>query len=351
MRSIEFTVVIFVLVGVFMTACAATQKDHKQGSLNFKDGAFRNNSLVETHSFWEVAWAGLTSDTERAKWPKWVETITDPSPQDRVNSKDARVTFINHSTFLIQINGFNILTDPVFSERTSPISFAGPKRVHKPGIALEDLPEIDVIIVSHDHYDHLDLKSINQLIKRDNPKIYTGLGVGSRLASSDNINELDWLDSAQVSDDFKLWFLEVQHFSGRTLTDRNSTLWGGFLMQIGGKNIYFGGDSGYANHFKRTYEQFGPVDLAFLPIGAYAPRHLFKPVHLDPFEAVKAHMDLRAKQSIGMHYGTFQLSAEARVEPVELLEQAKREAQLSPSSFITLNVGQPLDMIGVGSSD
>ncbi|MEM9629955.1 MAG: MBL fold metallo-hydrolase [Pseudomonadota bacterium] len=336
--------------GVFIASCTAPQTDDSQMSPNFKDGEFRNSELPEMRSFWEIAWHGLTSDTTRAEWPEWVDSISDIAPRDSVSGDSIRVTFINHATFLIQVHGFNILTDPVFSERTSPLSFVGPKRVHDPGVAIAVLPKIDMIIVSHDHYDHLDLASMDKLIKRDNPKIYTGLGVGKRLASADSVHEMDWSDSIAVSDDFTLWFLEVQHFSGRTLTDRNSTLWGGFLMEIGNRKIYFGGDSGYADHYKRAYESFGPVDLAFLPIGAYAPRTMFKSVHLNPDEAVQAHIDLRAKKSIGMHYGTFQLSAEPRNEPIELLEQAKREANLAPSAFITLEVGQPMDIFAKDKS-
>ncbi|WKD50142.1 MBL fold metallo-hydrolase [Microbulbifer spongiae] len=337
---------IILFFGTLLAACAASKVDIRERSPNFKDGVFSNTNPVETKSFWEIVWSGLTTETptERAEWPDWVEAQTDDAPLERVLGSDARITFINHATFLIQVGGFNILTDPVFSERTSPVSFIGPKRVHSPGIAIDSLPRVDVILISHDHYDHLDLNTISKLIERDNPNLYMGLGVGRRLSVSEKISELDWWENIQVADNFQLWFLDVQHFSGRSLTDRNSTLWGGFLLEVGGKKIYFGGDSGYADHYLRTYERFGPVDVALLPIGAYAPRNLFKPVHLDPFEAVQAHIDLKANLSIGMHYGTFQLSAEAHNEPVELLEQAKREAGLPPDTFITLEVGQPFQL-------
>ncbi len=198
-----------------------------------------------------------------------------------------------------------------------------------------------IILISHDHYDHLDIVSLNQLIERDQPKLYMGLGVGERLPDFAQVIELDWGQNAQVADDFELWFLDVQHFSGRTLTDRNTTLWGGFLLKIAGQKIYFGGDSGYADHYQRTYERFGPVDLAFMPIGAYSPMKMFKPVHMNPAEAVQAHKDLQARLSIGMHYSTFQLSAESRTEPVERLEQAKQATDIAASSFITLEIGQP----------
>lgn len=335
---------LIIIIGVLTASCAESKMDLREKSPHFNDGVFANSKPVEMHSFWEIVWNGITSDIERAEWPEWVETKVDNVPLKKVEGSDTRITFINHATFLIQVGGFNILTDPVFSERTSPVSFAGPKRVHKPGISIQNLPKVDVIILSHDHYDHLDLNSINELIERDNPKVYVGLGVGRRLVDSENIFELDWGDSVQVSDDFTLWFLEVQHFSGRTLTDRNTTLWGGYFMHVAGNKIYFGGDSGYADHYKNAYERFGAMDISLLPIGAYAPRELFKPIHLDPYEAVQAHSDLRSKLSIGMHYGTFQLSAEPRTDPIRLLEQAKQEADVSPSEFITLDVGQPFDI-------
>ena len=331
-----------VSIALLMTACAESKMDTRKASPNFNNGQFENNTDIETLTFWQIVKAGLTSDVERAQWPDAVKVNEDTAPATKVDNNRPRVTLVNHATFLIQAQGVNILTDPVFSDRASPISFAGPKRVHKPGIALNNLPKIDVVIISHDHYDHLDLNSIGFLIDRDNPQIYVGLGVAKRLPSSRNTTELDWGDSIQVSDDFKLWFLEVQHNSGRTPFDRNSTLWGGFLLQMADQKIYFGGDSGYANHYQDAFDKFGAVDIAFLPIGAYAPRAIFKPVHLDPFEAVQAHQDLNAKLSIGMHYGTFQMTAEARLEPIKLLEEAKKVAAIPASEFITLEVGQPI---------
>jgi len=335
---------VVVFVGFFVLACASPQKDSIVNSPNFKQGAFQNSQNFKMHSFWEMFKHGLSSDIERAVWPEWLDTNTDNKPVARVNDASVRITYVNHATFLIQTGGVNILTDPVFSERTSPLSFIGPKRIHNPGIEMQMLPKIDVIIISHDHYDHLDLDSIDKLVTRDDPQIYMGLGVGERLSESAKTTELDWWQRAQVNDKLQLWFVDVQHFSGRTLTDRNSTLWGGFLLQINDQNIYFGGDSGYASHYQRTFERFGPIDIAFLPIGAYAPRELFKPIHLDPTEAVRAHTDLRSKLSIGMHYGTFQLSAEARTEPVELLELAKQKAGIAPSDFITLEIGRPFTL-------
>ncbi len=334
---------IIILIAI-VTACASGYVDKRHESPNFTNDEFKNVNTVHFKSLWEMFQSSLESDVEHAVWPEWIDTNEDSSPQERSYGTDVRITYINHATFLLQAGGFNILTDPVFSERTSPFSFVGPKRVHNPGITFSNLPKIDAIIISHDHYDHLDLDSINMLAKRDNPKIFMGLGVGERLSGSEQIIELDWGQSFQIADNFELWFLDVQHFSGRWLNDRNSTLWGGFLLNIEGTKIYFGGDSGYADHYKRAFEQFGAMDIAFLPIGAYAPREFFKTVHMDPYEAVKAHQELASKLSIGMHYGTFQLTAESINEPKELLEDAKAKAGVKPAEFITLEIGQPFEI-------
>ena len=263
----------------------------------------------------------------------------------RYRESGVRLTFINHATFLIQTGGYNILTDPIYSHRCSPVSFAGPARVHKPAIPFEKLPKIDVIVISHDHYDHLDRPTLARLIERDNPRIYVGLGVAARFDPSERVVELDWWESVPVENNFLLTFAEVQHFSGRTLTDRNSTLWGAFVLEVGDKKIYFGGDSGYADHYKKTFQKFGPMDLALLPIGAYAPRFFMRNAHIDPRQAVQAHFDLQSRQSIGMHHGTFQLTSEPRDEPIQLLEKEKQRAGIAPQQFITLKPGVPFTIL------
>lgn len=204
----KLSILFFLIVPIDMVS-ACTSYDARHESAHFKEGLFQNINPVKMHSFWTMLWSWLTSDDERADWPDWVETQEDTSPLEEVAGNATRITFVNHATFLIQSAGYNILIDPVFSKRTSPLSFVGSKRVHKPGIAFKDLPKIDVIIISHDHYDHLDLASINGLIKRDNPKVFVGLGVKRRLADSSNTVELDWWQSADITDDFKLWFLDV----------------------------------------------------------------------------------------------------------------------------------------------
>lgn len=307
----------------------------------FTNGKF-HNSVKSNKSL--GAFLKMRMNAEYAKWPKWVESIPGPAPAKRVEGDNIVYILINHSTVLIQAGGFNILTDPIYSKRCSPVTFAGPQRVRNPGITFEDLPKIDVIIISHNHYDHLDLPTINKIVSRDNPKLFMGLGVSKSMASKKKVFEMDWWQRIEVANNFTLTFVPVQHFSGRGLFDRNKTLWGGYVLEIAGNKIYFGGDSGYADHYKQTYEKFGAMDLSFLPIGAYAPRDFMAYAHMDPKQSVQAHRDLRSKKSIGMHYGTFQLTAEAIDEPAELLRKEAKIAGLSPEEFTTIEFGKAFNI-------
>ncbi|MFW2372157.1 MAG: MBL fold metallo-hydrolase [Gammaproteobacteria bacterium] len=329
----------FVTLLVALAGCASTYVDQRSRSPHYKDGKFTNG--VELDKTW-WGFIAMRISTEYSEWPDWVESSYGSAAVNKVSGNKIRTTLINHATVLIQTNDLNILTDPVYSDRTSPLSFLGPKRVRNPGLKFDDLPKIDVVIISHDHYDHLDLATIERLVARDNPKIYLGLGVGERLESMENVKELDWWESAEVETDFSLTFVPVQHFSGRTPFDRYSTLWGGFMLEIGKRKIYFGGDSGYAEHYQKTYEKFGIIDLAFLPIGAYAPQDFMGYAHMNPEEAIKAHQDLHAEKSIGIHYGTFQLTQEAINEPVEWLIRERKKAGIAENSFVLLEHGQPI---------
>ena len=282
--------------------------------------------------------------TSYADWPSWVESEYGPKPEERVDGDRLVITHINHSTMLIQAGGYNILTDPIYSDRCSPVSWAGPHRVLKPGIRFEDLPKIDIVLISHDHYDHLDIPTIEKLVERDGPRIFLGLGVSKHLDQRERVTELDWWESYRVSEKLRLHFVPVQHFSGRGLFDRNATLWGGYVLELAGQKIYFGGDAGYSSFYKETYERFGAMDVALLPIGAYMPRGFMAYAHMDPKEAVAAHLDLKSKFSIGMHYGTFQLTGEPYYEPTQYLYQELLKAGISPDSFISADFGNPIEV-------
>lgn len=322
-------------------ACAQTRyigKDH----YNVPLGKFFNPGLKKEKGFFDVAKWLLTRDM--ADWPQWVENTQTPKLPKNLKPEQMAITFINHSTFLIQIDGLNILTDPVFSERVSPVTFAGPKRVRAPGLEISELPKIDAIVISHNHYDHLDLASLKKLHKKFEPKIFVPMKVGILLKEEKitNVVELDWWASDYFGENTKITLTPAQHFSGRGLFDRFKTLWGGYIIKVNGHKIFFAGDTGYANHFKQINERFGAMDFSILPIGAYEPRWFMKDMHMNPLEAVYAHQDLKSRKSIGMHYGTFQLTDEAIYKPVEDLQKAKLRNNIPANDFTVMAVGQTI---------
>jgi N-acyl-phosphatidylethanolamine-hydrolysing phospholipase D len=258
-------------------------------------------------------------------------------------------TWIGHATVLVQSGGLNILTDPVFSERASPVSFVGPQRAQPPGIALHDLPAIDVVLISHNHYDHLDQPSVLQLDERAQGRTLFLVPLGLKEWFADrgiaNVIELDWWEHRQVRGvDFAL--VPVQHWSARNLVDRNKTLWGGWAVFAPDLRWYFSGDSGYSRMFQETREKLAPrmrdgtlFDLALLAIGGYEPRWFMGPQHMNPAEAVHAHKDLAARRSIGIHWGTFALTDEALDQPPRDLAAARAQQAVSEQDFFVLPIG------------
>jgi L-ascorbate metabolism protein UlaG (beta-lactamase superfamily) len=290
---------------------------------------------------WDLIQLGWGSLSQAQDWPAWVEVPQQQVPQARLAS-GLSVTFINHATFLIQLDGINILTDPVFSKRASPSQVVGPARVHQPGIAFDDLPPIDVILISHNHYDHLDEGTLRRFAAMERqPLVMAGLGNGALFEEFglQHYQDLDWEQSIGFGG-VQFTFTECRHRSGRGLTDQMKTLWGAFVIHSASGSVYFGGDSGYGGHFKATGEKHGPFSLALLPIGAYEPRWFMADVHVNPQEAVQAHIDLQARRSIGMHFGTFQLTYEAIDQPVTDLVAARTEKGLDDSDFIILSPGE-----------
>ncbi len=278
----------------------------------------------------------------RAKWPQTVENRGIPKLNENLGPDAVALTFVNHATFLVQLPGLNILTDPVWSMRASPISWVGPKRVRAPGIKLEDLPKIDVIVISHNHYDHLDTKTLKKLNELFSPRVIVPVGDKGLIESIGikNVQELDWWESVEIKDDIQITFAPTQHSSARGLFDRDRSLWGSYFVQNTKRSVYFGGDAGYSTHYAEIKNRLGSPDIALLGIGSYAPRGFMRPVHMDPAEAVIAHKDLGAKSSIGMHFGTFQLSAEAFEEPEVKLKEALKDQGLPQDTFITLHEGE-----------
>ncbi len=277
----------------------------------------------------------------RRAWPAHVDTpLRQPLP---LNGAAAVVTFIGHSTFLIQSAEGNILTDPMYSERASPLSFVGPKRVRPAAVSFDDLPRISTVLLSHNHYDHCDRWTLGQLARRFDPLVVTPLGNGSLLRSFGirKVEELDWWQASKTAA-FPIALTPAHHFSARTPFDRNRALWGGFVFEVGGRRVYFAGDSAYAPFFPAIPQRLGAIDLALLPIGAYEPRWFMRSVHMNPAEAVQVHLDVAASASIGMHFGTFQLTSEGIDDPLLALADARRAQQVAPSRFRTLDFGESM---------
>ncbi|KAF3363062.1 hypothetical protein PHSC3_000398 [Chlamydiales bacterium STE3] len=258
-----------------------------------------------------------------AKWPKQYPVTPTVPPQAH---QELLVTLINHSSVLIQWEEMNILTDPIWSDRASPFAWIGPKRVHKPGVAFEDLPPIHLVLLSHNHYDHLDLPTLKRLNEQHHPLILTGLG-NSKLLKKHHltlVEELDWWQNHKVGP-LSISFTPAKHFSARWLWDRNDTLFGSFVISLQGKSLFFAGDSGYGPHFQEIGERFPFIKLALLPIGAFEPRWFMKFNHLSPLDALQAHQDLHAETSIAIHHSTFPLSDEAIDKPQTIIDTHKKE--------------------------
>jgi L-ascorbate metabolism protein UlaG (beta-lactamase superfamily) len=267
--------------------------------------------------------------------------VSDPvfaPPPDVVAPNSVAITFINHATFLIRLPGAVVLTDPIFSERCSPVSWAGPRRVRPPGVALADLPAPDVVLVSHNHYDHMDFPTLRTLQARFAPRFITMLGNARILAGLGiEATELDWWQDVTVGP-LRVTATPAQHFSARTPFDRNRALWGGFMLNVGAGMVLFAGDSGAGAHWEAIRVRLGEPDVALLPIGAYEPRWFMSAVHMNPAEAVQAHLALGARRSVGMHFGTFQLTDEAIDAPLHALDVARQTAGVD--GFETLGFGE-----------
>ncbi len=277
---------------------------------------------------------------ERGPKPKRILSKPGPKPLERVASGEPVVTFIHHATVLLQTEGKNILTDPVWSERVGPFSRFGPRRLRAPGIRFEDLPPIDCILISHNHYDHFDTATLKRLWKRDRPVAFCPLELGVSLRKLDytDVHEMDWWE-AQSWGGFKVHCVPAQHFSARTPFDRNRTLWCGWVLESGGEQVYYAGDTGFGPLFEAIAKRFTAIRLALLPIGAFRPEWFMGPIHMTPEQAVEAHEIVRAAMSVAIHYGTFLLADDGLEEPVERLRRAL-ENRKPDAPFLLLSEGE-----------
>ncbi len=299
------------------------------------DPAARPRSLGEVWRWYRAR--------QPASWPKWIENGA-PHPIPGTAPGRVSTTWIGHSTFLIRIGTLTLLTDPVFAWHAGPFGRLGPRRVRAPGVPLEALPRIDLILQSHNHYDHLDLGAHRALARRDRPVVVTPLGNRAYLPPStrSRATELDWWETTEPRRGVRITAVPAQHFSARTPWDRDQALWSGFVVEAEGRRLYFAGDSGYGAHFKEIGRRFPGLDLALIPIGAYEPRWFMGPVHVDPAQAVQAHLDLAPARSVAMHFGTFQLTDEGIDAPIDELQRARQAAGLPADAFQVPTVGGSL---------
>jgi L-ascorbate metabolism protein UlaG (beta-lactamase superfamily) len=309
--------------------------DHFDGETFFNPDASAGKSIGDF-----LRWQRTSRTTP---WPRWVDNRAVPRLPATLKPGEIALTFVNHITYLLQFRGLNLLTDPVWSERVSPVQWSGPKRVRAPGLEFDALPPIDVVLVSHNHYDHLDLDTLRLLEQSHRPLFVTGLGNRAFLEEHGlgQVRELDWWQATSL-DGARITCTPAQHWSGRGVSGRNRTLWGGFVIEAGERKVFFAGDTGYWRHFRDVRERLGVMDVAMLPIGAYEPRWFMSDQHMNPEEAVRAHLDLEARRSIGTHYGCFQLTDEGIDEPVRQLELARRRHGVPEHRFLALETGETL---------
>jgi L-ascorbate metabolism protein UlaG (beta-lactamase superfamily) len=305
---------------------------------HFDGRRFYNPGAPQARGFLDVLRWKLRSRPEPS--PDFISDVEPSIPPSRVEVSGLRVTLVNHSTVLIQQGATNILTDPIWSERASPVSWLGPKRRRKPGVRMEDLPPIHAVLISHNHFDHLDLPTLRQLAARGS-STFVVAARGARLLRSqriESVHELDWGESLAISG-FIIHSVPALHFSARSILDRNKTLWCGYIIEYPESLVYFAGDTGFGSHFAQIREKFGSPQVALLPIGAYEPRWFMSPVHMAPEEAVRAHEILGAKTSIAIHHGTFQLADEGIDTPQKQLMAGKRD-----DLFLILRNGQSAEI-------
>lgn len=315
---------------------------NRGGAPRSADGRFRNHHPRPLHGH-TLLFAFLREMRRRPfSLPAFEKAGNDPDGL-AANRHLTSCTWIGHASFLVQLGGLNILTDPVLSPRISPLPWIGPRRIAPLGLDFDELPRIDVVLISHNHYDHLDDASVRRIAARDAPAFVVPRGLGTWFARRGihAVSELDWWQSTTVHG-LRVHGVPAQHFSGRGLRDRNRSLWCGYVYEKDGQRHYFAGDTGYGPDFVAIGARFAPIDLSMIPIGAYDPRDFMQAVHVNPEEAVRIHQDVGSRLSLAMHWGTFRLTLEPLEEPPHRLAQALAAAGIAPAHFRVLAHGQTL---------
>ncbi|OGU17450.1 MAG: hypothetical protein A2X61_08960 [Ignavibacteria bacterium GWB2_35_12] len=327
-------IIIFQFI-LFFSSCSFDGSRYKGPVSDHFDGEkFHNIDSSSSHSTWDLLRFLLFSS--KGDWDDWWNEKPGPKPSERITADSLVVTFINHATFLIQTNGINILTDPVWSELVSPVPVIGMERHRPPGIRFEDLPPIDIVLVSHNHYDHMDIPTLLMLKEKFNPLIIVPLGNKGTLVDEglENSIELDWWQEYLFKNKNKITFVPSRHFSMRGISDRNNTLWGGYVIETESGPIYFAGDTGFGIHFKQIFDKFGPIRLSLLPIGPIEPRWFFGDVHTSPGEALEAHKILKSRKSIAMHWGTFSQGGDNMLDAVRELKLFREKEGITSQEFM-----------------
>jgi N-acyl-phosphatidylethanolamine-hydrolysing phospholipase D len=332
------------LVAGLHVGCAGVGGPKAGAPAHHLERGFRNTNLasapasawIRTKFFISRIWA-TTFHPRTAALPR----VENDGAALRENRNEPTVTWVGHSTLLIQLDGVNLLTDPQWSERASPVPFMGPKRVTRPGLRFEDLPPIHVVLISHDHYDHLDVATVARLAEVHRPLFLVPLGLKAWFAALGitSVEELDWWESRSVKG-LTLTCLPAQHFSSRTLWDRNRRLWSGWAVVGRAKRLFFAGDTGYYDVFKEIGSRLGPFDLAAIPIGAYVPAVIMRPAHTTPEEALQLFLDVRGRRFLGIHWGTFDLTEEPIEEPPKRVEAEARRRGIDSDRLFLLKHGE-----------
>ena len=338
-------VIPFMVATVLVMGCSRMKPYSKSPHYDGSDGTFRHpkgyrndKGLLDVMGFAGAYFRREKDPAETEGFP-----LLDPSRQDPAVGDGPNVTWIGHSTLLFAHKGVSVLTDPMFSERASPFRFSGPKRVVAAAYTPETLPPVDLAVISHAHYDHLDLPGLKRLaVRQPNIRFVVPLGLADyvRRAGFSDVVEIDWWRT-DTRDGLAVTATPVRHWSSRTLSDRNRTLWSGFMIRFGdGFRFYFAGDTGYGEDFTETGERLGAPDFAAIPIGAYEPRDFMRGSHCDPEEAVRILLDLGARQAVAIHWGTFKLTLEPLAEPPRRLASALAKAGIAASRFRALRHGE-----------